>query len=222
MVEDEKIQIIRSHRRTLSLHVLSDGTVLVKAPLFIFPGQIKRFLQQHAEWIEKRTKALRESPVPTNRKYIAGETFWFLGKALTLTLGNYAAISVKDNLLLFPKVLEFRMKKELINWYIRQAQEIITERVQWYAKHMNFSYTSISFADTKSRWGACTHDNKLQFNWRLVMASLLVINYVVVHELVHTQEKNHSQDFWRKVASQNPSYKQQIKWLKEYGATLHI
>jgi predicted metal-dependent hydrolase len=129
---------------------------------------------------------------------------------------------MQGDMILFPKAAVFRVQKELTAWYIRQAREIISQQVEFYAKRMNASYTDLTFSDTKSQWGRCTHENKLQFSWRLVMAPLLVINYVVVHELVHTIEKNHSRSFWSKVRFHNPSYRQQIKWLAANGHALKV
>ncbi|SRR5258708_5002117 len=146
----------------------------------------------------------------------------YLGKQHMVQIGNYPVISVLDDKLLFPQFLHFRMQKELLAWYIQQAREVITRQIELNAAQMKANYTSITFSDTKSRWGACSHENALQFNWRLIMAPLLVLNYVVVHELAHTQEKNHSMHFWHRVSVMNPSYRQQRKWLKQYGHTLIV
>ncbi len=75
---------------------------------------------------------------------------------------------------------------------------------------------------TKSQWGSCTHDNKLQFSWRLIMTPITVLNYVVIHELAHTTQKNHSRAFWDVVRRHCPSYNRQRKWLKEHGNSLVV
>lgn len=150
------------------------------------------------------------------------EEYLYLGRKLTLHPGNYTSIAVKDDLLLFPQALLFRKEKELTMWYVQQAKKIIAAHVERFAKEMQTNYKSLTFSDTRSKWGSCTHDNRLQFSWRLVMAPLLVLNYVIIHELAHTIEKNHTQYFWMKVRRFNPSYRQQIKWLKEHGELLHF
>lgn len=150
------------------------------------------------------------------------EEYLFLGQKLLFHPGNYTSITVKDDKLLFPLALLFRKEKELTNWYTQQAKKIIAAQVARFAKEMQTSYRSLTFSDTRSKWGSCTHDNRLQFSWRLVMAPLLVLNYVIIHELAHTLEKNHTQYFWMKVRRFNPSYRQQIKWLKDYGTTLTV
>jgi predicted metal-dependent hydrolase len=148
--------------------------------------------------------------------------YLFLGKTLTLKPGNYTSIAVKGDWLLFPQAALFRKDKELTSWYITQARALITRQTERYAKEMKTDFKEITFSDTRSQWGRCTYDNRLQFSWRLIMAPLLVLNYVVIHELAHTFEKNHTQMFWMKVRNFNPSYRQQIKWLKEYGTTLKV
>lgn len=217
----EDIKIIRSNRRSLSLHILRDGTIEVKAPFFMPGFMIRQFVEKNSDWVEKK-KQLVQNPMSLPKTYTHGETFFYLGNAYSLDIGDYTSISIKEDKLLFPKALLFRAKKELEYWYIRQAKEIITSQVQRYAEEMKTSYIAITFSDTKSQWGRCTHDNRLQFSWRLVMAPLLVLNYVVVHELAHTKEKNHSYLFWSIVRGVTPSYKQQIKWLKTHGTTLVV
>ena len=217
MVDLSKVQITRAHRKTMSMNVLSDGTVQVKAPFFMPKFFINDFIKKHEDWIEERIKSTKK--IARSGKYSENDKFLFLGKEYVLSFGNYPKIEIKDGKLLFPIGLKFRAKKELENFYLRQAKEVIKAQTIHYAQEMNTSFTSISFSDTKSKWGSCTHDNRLQFNWRLIMAPLLVLRYVVIHELAHTIEKNHSHSFWARVRAQNPSYKEQIKWLKINGDT---
>jgi len=137
-----------------------------------------------------------------------------------LKLGPYTEIAVSNDELLFPIALQFRAQKELRAWYIKQGRELITKQLEKYALEMGASYTDLTFSDTKSKWGSCSHDNRLQFSWRLIMAPVLVMNYVIIHELAHTTEKNHSRDFWKIVEKYTPSYRQSRKWLRDHGHTL--
>ena len=218
MPNNVSITIERSNRRTVALHIQPDATVLVKAPNRMPQRQIDSFIEEHKEWIAKRLAVVEERLKHRRNE----DEYFFLGKTLKLTPGNYKEIAVKEDKLLFPVALMFRKEKELTAWYRKQAKNIISEQVKSYALQMKAEYKEITFSDTKSQWGRCTHDNRLQFSWRLVMAPMLVINYVIIHELSHTFEKNHTQMFWMKVRNFNPSYRQQIKWLKEHGASLHF
>lgn len=222
MSEIPHIILTRSNRKTISLQILPDATVQVRAPFYLPKFFIDRFIKEQDDWVKKRLEHVEKHRAIKQKKYLSGEEFLYLGKSYPLHIGNYEKIEIKDGKLVFPQLLMFRAKKELTAWYIKKAQEMIEKRVIINAKEMGATYLNLKFSDTKSKWGHCTPDNRLQFNWRLIMAPLLVINYVTVHELAHTVEKNHSWRFWSKVRAINPSYKQQIKWLKEYGATLVV
>ncbi|HVZ66905.1 MAG TPA: SprT family zinc-dependent metalloprotease [Patescibacteria group bacterium] len=219
MINLSDVKITRQRRRSMALYILPGGAVEARVPKLMPKFFINEFIKKNSDWIEKKLKTTGKI---TKRKYQHGETFLFLGKEYLLDVGNYSKIEIKDDKLLFPIGMLFRAKKELENWYIKQAKEVIGDQVNSYAKEMNTSFNALSFSDTSSKWGSCTHDNRLQFNWRLIMAPFLVLRYVVIHELVHTTEKNHSRKFWTKVANFNPSYKEQIKWLKRNGDSLTV
>jgi len=214
-----KPQIVRSNRRSLSLQILPNKTLVIRAPLFLPQKEIDKFIERNKNWIENRLEKLQENNTGV-RQYINGERFLYLGKSLTLKIGDFSVIEVVGEELHFPRFMEFRIKKELDMWLINEAKKIVNEYLKVYSDEMGTSYRSVTFSDTRSKWGSCSHDNRLQFCWRLIMAPPLVIRYVVVHELTHTLEKNHSARFWIKVRNINPSYKQQIKWLKENGNSL--
>ena len=104
--------------------------------------------------------------------------------------------------------------------YIHMAREIFTRQVCFYADRMNVSYGRISIREQKTRWGSCSSKGNLNFNWRLIFAPEEVVDYIVVHELAHRKEMNHSRAFYNVVASVLPDYKVQEKWLKENGEKL--
>lgn len=216
MIDLKNIKIIKSSRRSISVHIERNGTIVVKAPNLIPKFLINQFIKQNEAWIEKKI-AIVKNHSPKNLKYVNGEKIVFLGEEYKLSIGNFSSIKIEKDMLLFPKALEFRANKEMENWYIRQAKELITAQANLLAHEMNTSFVSISLSVTKSKWGSCTSDNRLQFNWKLIQAPFLVLRYVVVHELAHTLEKNHSHKFWSRVSVFNPSFKQQIKWLKTHG-----
>jgi len=215
----EDIKVIRSRRKSIAIVVKPDGTVEVRAPKYMPMFLINAFIKSKSDWIKDRQHDLKKHK-KDERKFINGEKFMYLGGEYLLKLGNYVDIDIKDKYMLFPAALGFRGKKAIELWYVKKAKKIISEQLEYYSKKMELSYKSVAFSDTKSKWGSCTHDNRLQFNWRLIMAPMIVIRYVIIHELTHTIHKNHSRSFWMKVSEQNPSYKQQIKWLKTHGEKL--
>ncbi|OGG15479.1 hypothetical protein A3D77_06540 [Candidatus Gottesmanbacteria bacterium RIFCSPHIGHO2_02_FULL_39_11] len=213
-------ELIRSHRSSLSLQINLHGKLVVKAPHLMPMFLINRFVNEKSEWIDKHLKGVQKSYVNRLEEMQEGNEFLYLGNLYKLEIGNYKEVTVGDKLY-FPKFLSFRLKKEVTEWYIRQAKKIITQRVIYYSAIMKKNYKSIIYSDTTSKWGSCSVDNRLQFNWRLIMSSILVLDYVVVHELVHTTEKNHRRKFWKEVEKYKPAYKQYIKWLKENSYRLH-
>lgn len=205
-------KIIRSNRASLSLQISSGGELIIKAPFFMPDMMIRHFIKNKEAWILKTLKKF-EGREKKEKTYSEGEEFLFLGDIYKLHIGDSKEINVKNGILEFPDFMKFRIKKELTNWYMRQAKEYISERVEYMSKKMDTNYKNIRFSDTSSKWGSCFPDNSLQFNWRLIMTPITVINYVVIHELVHTKEKHHQDAFWRKVRLYTPAYKQHSKWL---------
>lgn len=203
--------LIRSRRKSVSIEITPQAKIIIRAPIQISIEHIKKFVNEKRDWIENFMAKMQKHKV---KQYTEGEEFLYLGNVHKLHIGNYRHIHV-DSTLNFPNFLLFRIKKEIASWYMKQAKEIITGRTSHYSKVMQTRYKIITFSDTSSKWGSCTPENNLQFNWRLIMAPLLVIDYVVVHELVHTLEKNHSRKFWSKVELYKPAYRQYRKWLKE-------
>lgn len=216
-----EIKIIRAHRASISIQINRQGEVIVKAPHLVPKFVIDQFVNSKKDWIDKSLAKVSVRK-PKKRTYQEGEEFLFLGIPHVLTFTSRPEISAKNGKLFFPKGAVFRIQKELESWYKKQAEKIIRERVVFHAGKMRSHYKDIFLSDTISKWGTCFHDNTLQFNWRLVMAPLLVIDYVVIHELVHTTEKNHQAPFWSKVRNFTPAYKQHRKWLEENGSLLHF
>ena len=106
--------------------------------------------------------------------------------------------------------------------YRQAAKEYIPKRVAYYAQLLDVTYATISIRDQKTRWGSCSSKGNLSFSWRLILAPPKVLDYVVVHELCHRREMNHSPRFWALVESIIPDYKTHRKWLKENGEKLTI
>ena len=213
--------LYRSHRRSISVQIAPKGEVIVKAPHLLPKFMIDRFIASKQDWIEKKVAIAKKFPLRIKHTIEDGDEYYYLGNPYKIHVGTYAHIQI-TRAINFPKHLLFRGKTELTAWYIKEAKRIITERVDYFCEIMHTTYTRISYSDTSSKWGSCFPDNSLQFNWRLVMAPLLVLDYVVVHELAHTKEHNHGPKFWKIVATHKPAYKQYIKWLKLNANKLQI
>ena len=113
-------------------------------------------------------------------------------------------------------------EKRLEAIYRKAAREYFPKRVSHYAHMLGVTYGKISIRDQKTRWGSCSSEGNLSFNWRLILAPPDVLDYVVIHELCHRKEMNHSKEFWALVESLMPDYKERRKWLRENGKNLTL
>jgi hypothetical protein len=113
-----------------------------------------------------------------------------------------------------------RAQAAFVRWYKARALEVLTERVEALAAQHGFRYERIRISSARTRWGSCSSRGTLSFTYRLVMAPLEVVDYVVVHELVHTRIRNHSKVFWRAVGEIIPDYKRHVTWLRRNGPSL--
>ena len=223
--EDIQIdQVIRSRRKTVSLEVKQDGKLVVRAPHLIPRSQIDSFVRSKEGWIRKKQELVtvqsREAPP---KRYVNDEQFWYLGNIYTLQVVNglEEPLVFKDN---FYLAEEFQFNGKLVfgNWYKKKAAQTIIPQVKMRADQNGFSYTRVRITSAKTRWGSCGPKGSLNFTWRLVMAPLEVIAYVVVHELVHLKIRNHSKVYWDEVGKVMPEFKKYQKWLKENGHKLSL
>jgi hypothetical protein len=218
-------KLIRSKRRTIALIIERDGSFVVRAPMRAPTAAIETFIQQKADWItrtrEKIKNTLRE-PI-LGKQYADGEKFLLLGSSFDLKL-----VGFQKHLLHFEsgftlsRAAQAKGEQVFTRWYKERALEIISERVRQYSQQYGFTPKQVKISSAKTRWGSCSSNGTLNFTWRLVMAPLEVIDYVVAHELAHLRVKNHSSKFWKEVESIYPEYKKQRKWLRENGENLNL
>lgn len=212
-------QIIRSKRKTIAIIVQSDGSLMVRAPLRATDRQIHALVDQKADWVRaKQAIAIANKPELPVRRFLDGEEFLFLGKTypLKIVTGGQSLLTLNGAFELERAALP-KAEQVFTHWYQEQARKVLTERVEWYAGKHGFQYRQIKITSARTRWGSCNAKGVLCFTWRLVMAALPAIDYVVVHELAHTVERNHGKDFWKQVEAILPDYKTKREWLRVNG-----
>jgi len=223
-----KIHIRRSARaKHLRLQMDSTGKFTLVIPKRAMGFEVNRFLKQHMEWINSHTEKAKKiqelHPRPT---YQTGDTFYYFGEKVFLEVlpspKKRPTIKIRDDkmiIYIYEKMNKKEgvemVKKTIENFYRKKAEEVIHDRLQFFNEHDDFKYNRVVFRNQKTRWGSCSSSGNLNFNWRLIMAPIEVIDYVVVHELCHLKQMNHSVKFWRLVEEIIPDYKGQKKWLKE-------
>lgn len=217
-------KLIRSNRRSIGLEINEEGLLIIRAPRSVSLQNIEKAIQSKKTWIERKQKTVNDKNFAYNPKsFIDGEEFLYLGTNYKLKI-NKDAESVFEfkNQFFLSKKRQVNAKAIFINWYKKQAANIITGRAEYYAKIYGFNYGSIKITGAKKRWGSCTGKNNLNFTWRLILAPIEIVDSVVLHELVHTVIKNHSKKFWAEVYDIMPDYPKYNQWLREKGYLLNL
>ena len=208
-------KIIRSRRRTIALEVTPAATLIVRAPLRASISYIEDVIRQKSRWIlRKQDQMKRRLPAPCH-EYTEGELFLYLGRSYPLHIveGETMAIERSDKLYVSRRLMP-HIGIELKRWYIEEARRELQTRCMWFSLQTGYIPAAIRITDARKRWGSCTHKGSINFSWRLVQAPPEIIDYVVVHELVHIGQPDHSKKFWRKVEEILPEYRVRRKWLQ--------
>lgn len=222
---DIKIErIIRSKRKSIALQVTDNATLIVRAPFEVSEDVIWKVIYKHKNWIDKKKRKIeKRDPKVFKKEFVNGEGFLYLGRYYKLHIVDNQEEPLRfENGFYLSKDALPEAKEVFIDWYKRAAYEKISERINWYAQKCGFQYNKINITNAERRWGSCSCKGNLNFSWRLIMAPLPVVDYVVVHELAHLHIKNHSKSFWAKVKSIMPDYEKHEKWLKENGYLLKL
>ena len=209
--------LTRSRRKTLSITVRSDGTVEVKAPLNCSQERIEKFLAEKSDWIEKY---VTENKAKTEQYKFSG-TIPFMGKQLSVTEGDCFMFSSETGFTI-PKGRSIKECLPQLEYVYRKAvAEHIPKRVRYFSEIMGVSPSCVKISSAEKRWGSCSGRGTINFSWRLMAASPESIDYVVVHELAHLTELNHSPRFWKIVADTLPDYRERQAALAEITLKLN-
>lgn len=229
MEKEIAYSLIRSkkRKRTISLRVMPDGRVVIRAPHRAPQEEIDRFYQAKTAWVKKKLVE-RENNTQRNAgkpvAFIPGERFLYLGEWYPLeiqdTNGRKTPLSLSWGTFVLDEKRAEDVKDLFIRWYKDEAKRLFTDRTNFYSKNLGLFPKGIRITSAQFRYGSCSPENKLSFTWRLVMSPLAVIDYVIVHELMHIKEKNHSGRFWGLVEAATPDYRMHKIWLRENGHLL--
>ena len=221
------MQIIRSRRKTLALYIQPDGQVLVRAPLRLSQAYIDAFVQDKAAWIRLKQDEIRRQSERCGRhaglphRFETGERFLYLGETYPLEL-----VERQSQPLLLDRAFELKRSSQgqalgvFETWYKVQARATFTIRLNELSAQTGLHYARLRLSSARTRWGSCSPTGTISLNWRLVMAPPAVIDYVIIHELAHLKEKNHSARYWARVEQLLPGYRSLRAWLKSNGDCL--
>lgn len=214
-------------KKTVAINILPTSQVAVLAPDFVSREKIKIIVAEKAKWIiEKQEYFKNLSTLFPEKDFISGEQILFLGRRYRLKVneiikdqfskpklqGRRIFVTVKKNI--EPERRKETVKNLLIKWYVHEAEKIVARRIKKYSNMIGTVPQGIIIKEQKKRWGSCSAKGVLRFNWKLVMAPMSIIDYIIVHELCHLKVKNHSKEFWGLVSLIIPKYRERKDWLK--------
>jgi len=201
--------------RRFSLRVeQGDGRVTLSMPLRAREAEAMDFARAHEGWIRK---ALAKRPVPAPLQF--GGQILFQGQSLIIAPGTGRGVRIEGGQMLVPGDAA-RLPTRIATFLKHQARDRLAVASDHYAQMLGRQVAQISLRDTRSRWGSCSTNGALMYNWRLIMAPPAVLDYVAAHEVAHLVQMNHSPAFWAVVARLFPEWQDQRAWLKRHGGAL--
>lgn len=207
--------IIYSNRKSFGLEIDEWGKLTLRAPKRATQKEIQQIVLEKQKWIiNKQRSAHKKAPMSYN--FDGSDEFYFLGNLYPITIDSST------------KSISFDGKKFLINgkyidniqgimtkWYKEKALKIASFLTEKYTDKLGIKHSKVKITSAKTRWGSCSSRKNININWRLVLAPLQVLEYVVAHEVAHLKYMDHSNSFWKTVGQLQPSYKIYKKWLKD-------
>ena len=221
------IDINRSIRLKSASIKISKDCIKVTAPFLISKKKIEEILKKKFNWIKKQLLIQQNIQPLIKKEYLENEEFKYLGKSYILKIikGKKYSVKIEDNLLvvIVKNTKNIIKIKRLINkWFHEESDVYFKEKTFLYAKVNNLKVNSVKVREYKARWGSCSINGNITFNWCLIMAPPEIIKYVIIHELVHLIEHNHSPKYWKEVKKIYPNIDEAKNWLLYNGKTLSI
>ncbi|EOQ95030.1 PF01863 family protein [Leptospira wolbachii serovar Codice str. CDC] len=214
---DLEIERKTTKGRNISLVVYQNGKVVLKHPAKVPKKQLEEFLSEKKEWILSKLKQLPKD-IPQKLKFEDGEKTHIFGNPTTIRLSPKKINIFQNEILQLPNTnnenSRIRKGKLLLKQILLEKIQPLVERT---SLALNTKVSKVSIKTMRSLWGSCNSRNQISLNLSLVHCPDPIIEYIILHEIAHTIEHNHSSKFWKIVESQNPDYKTSEKWLKEVG-----
>ncbi len=219
--------IRRPYKSSIGLTVKPCGQIEMQGSKSVSFRELEDFLRSQWSWVEKQLdnwKQLRKKyPM---KKFLAGESFLFQGRKIKLAfLSGTKGFTVNHDHLIYEwtKHRELHpqfLRQNLLYFYEQEGKKLLKERVSFFSQQMNLLPSSLRIGSQKTLWGSCSNSGAISLNWRLLAAPLPVLEYVIIHELIHLKYLDHSKSFWQWVSRWCPDYLVQEKWLKNHSYAL--
>lgn len=218
-------KIVRSpKRKKLTLTVERDRSIVVHAPEGTSDEAIHRIVEAKQQWLFAKLQHPQKyqiRPHAPGKEVVNGESAPYLGRDYRIEIGEtISGVIELAGRFIVPIAHQASRREVLHDWYVARANEKILPLVKRHAHNLGVKFAVAKIVDNRYRWGSCTVKDNVTFNWRLIKAPMFVIDYVIVHELVHLIENNHTPKFWSIIRAHSPKMEKAKAWLKESGQLL--
>jgi predicted metal-dependent hydrolase len=211
-------------RRKLTITVERDRSVVVHAPEGISDEKIRQVVDSKRQWIYEKIghpQKYKDLPHAPGKELVSGESAFYLGRQYRIEMVKTGLSEIKFAQRFYIPATQGKKREEALReWYISKAKEKIVPRVKRHARELGVNFSKVKIVDNRYLWGSCTVKDNVNFNWRLIKAPMFVIDYIIIHELAHLIEPNHTPKFWNIVRAQSPTMEKAKTWLKENGQLL--
>ncbi len=226
VVDELEFEVRRSTgRKTVELIVDLGGELRITAPPQADAAWLSQFVRENRFWLYTKIaeKESRQQPVGS-KEFVSGEGFPYLGRSYRLLLVEQQDVPLKlmAGRFVLRRKLAAQGREEFVRWYSDRAQAWLERRVPAWAQRMGAEPTQVDVRDLGFRWGSCGKTGSLHFHWATILLPAGIVDYVIVHELAHLFEPNHTPEFWRRVERAMPDYEERRQWLAERGGGLVV
>lgn len=225
-LENIDITIEKTERRkTVSIFIERDGSVRVLAPSFATDDTIEAAVKSKEYLIFSKLAKWKElNQGKVNREYVNGQSFLYLGRNYRLKLveNQDLPLKISGGFFLLDKDYLSKANKVFKEFYKQKALLKIQERLKVHEEKFPTKPTSVKVLELQNRWASWTPKNGLNFHWKCVMAPVSVLDYIIMHEMVHLKYPNHSTEFWNELDKKMPDFREQENWLKRNGVKMSL
>lgn len=226
IIGDLTFTLRRSERRkTIGLTVERDGALILNAPADCPSSKLTSVVLGKSLWIYTKL-AEKERLFRTNlpKQYVSGEGFYYLGRSYRLLLvspvdSGATPLRLSKGRFLLRRDERHNAEQHFIDWYIRHGQLWLQNRVPLFSARIGVTPKSVTVRDLGFRWGSCSPRGRINFHYRVMHLPPRIIEYIVVHELLHLCVPHHDQEFWKRIRMVIPDYPERRKWLAENGGS---
>lgn len=221
---DEFVFAVRwsARRRSIGLTVKRDGSLVVAAPVGTSPRRVESVVRAKLPWVRRKLAEFeRLGPPAAPRRFTDGERLPYLGRRYRLARVEHARapVGLRHGRFELAHDLDGDARAAIVDWYIKMAHLRVEQAVSRFAPRVGATPAEVVVRDIgRRRWGVCDHRTRsVRLHWQLVALPPQALDYVVLHELCHLHEPNHSAAFWHRVLKVMPDAKDRRRWLSRHG-----